>query len=168
MRLEWAVLGLLGVVGPTMATEALDLVKQHKEYGFEGVAMIVSAYETSDQPGSEIQNVMRASGLSKLTMPLLMGATLKDEVVRHGSVERCAWQWGVHCHATVQWKTKAPEKWKTLCVQGETVLESVQIQSVLLSKAHDSQGELQFDGVHKCWAGGGDSLRLERDTTSKP
>ena len=164
----WAVFSLVCGVGTAGANEQLDLVKQHKDYGFQGVAMIVAAYETSDQPGHEIQTIMRTSGLSELTMPLKIGPSLKPAVVRHSTVERCGWQWGVHCHASLQWKERAPESWKTLCVQGDRVLESVQIRSVLLTQASAQEGEVQFDGVHNCWANGGDGLRLEQVKTSKP
>ena len=160
MLTKWASFILMMFVGSAMAGDALDLVKQHKEYGFQGVAMIVSAYETSDQPASEIQSVMRDSGLSKLQMPLSIDSTLAQQVVRHSPVERCGWQWGVYCHSEIQWTAKAPEKWKTLCMQGKTVLEHVQIPSVLLTQVHESHGQMQFDGVQKCWALGGDSLRL--------
>ena len=168
MRLVWA--GLFLILGaPTVwANESLDLVKQQKDYGFQGVAMIVSAYETSDQPGHEIQTILRKAGLPQLTMPLSIGESLKAQVSHHSPVERCGWQWGVHCHSVLQWTTQAPKNWKTLCMRGDQVEESVEIRSILLTQPSASKGEIQFDGIQDCWANGGDGLRLESIKTAKP
>lgn len=140
--------------------ETLDLVAQHKAYGFQGVAMILGAFEKSDQSAGDIQRGLSKGGLGALKMPLSVHSTLEPQVVQHGEVGRCDWSWGVHCHVDVTWKTQPPKTWGARCVKGTERLDTIVLKTVIIPKEVGGHGEVQIDGVQRCWAAGGDSLQL--------
>jgi len=153
---------VLGVFfwGMALAGPGLDLVAQHERYGFEGVAMIVGQYERSETAAGEIQAVLSAAGLSKLTLPMAVDPTLKEVVLSHGVVGQCAWQWGVYCQAPVSWVAGLSEPWVVRCVKGGQVLGAVSLGVVRLPKREGQPDAVQIGGMHRCWAAGGDSVRL--------
>ena len=129
MRTAWWVGIALFGSSMAFAGDELDLVNQHKNYGFQGVAMILGSYEKSDQSAGEIQKSLSAGGLGDLKMPLTVGKRLAPEVVRHGDVGRCSWQWGVFCHADVEWKTRPPAVWTAQCLKGNRRVKGVELKT---------------------------------------
>ena len=155
----WIAIGLMMWSSSTAADE-LDLVSQQKNYGFQGVAMIVGTYETSDQSAGVIQKLMSEGGLGQLTMPLSVGKRLASEIKTFGDVGRCAWQFGVFCHVDVEWKTGPPVHWTARCLKGTKRVKGVALTTVIVPKEVGGRGDVQIDGIQACWASGGDGIRL--------
>ena len=159
-RWHWILACSLPMVAWASETPQLDLVKQSTEYGFQSVSMIVGAYERSDRPASEIAQILENGGLSKVTMPLVISPALAPHVTTHEPLGHCKWSWGVFCRAMVHWVTRPPATWRAQCVNGKDVLESVALSAVVVEKEAGGDGSVQVDGVHQCWAAGGQHVVL--------